>query len=77
MKMSLLNFLKSFVSLPLALFLLSTFHIAWAGDADSVKVDLSFQKGRIWKADGYKVHFSTVNIGRDTITYKPDHSEEE
>lgn len=78
MKMSLLNFLKSFFSFALALFLLSASHIVWAGDAAApITENLSFQKGRIWKTDGYKIHFSTVNIGRETITYKPDHSENE
>ena len=73
MKINLQKLLKSFVSLFVALFLLSIFHIAWAGDTAPITENLSFQKGRIWKADGYKVHFSTVTIGKDTITYKPDH----
>ena len=77
MKINLLNFLKSFVSLFVAPFLLSIFHIAWAGDTAPITENLSFQKGRIWKTDGYKIHFSTVNIGRDSITYKPDRSERE
>ena len=77
MKINLQKLLKSFVSLFVALFLLSIFHIAWAGDTAPVTENLSFQKGRIWKADGYKVHFSTVTIGKDTITYKSDHPGEE
>ena len=77
MKTSLSNFRRSFVSLFVTLFLLSAFHIAWAGDAAPITENLSFQKGRIWKTDGYKIHFSTVNIGRDSITYKPDRSERE
>ena len=77
MKINLQNLLKFFVSLCIALFLFSIFQIAWAGDADLLKGDSSFQKGRIWMTDGYKINFSTANIVGDTITYKPDHSKEE
>lgn len=56
---------------------MSVSHISWAWDADMAKKDLSFQKGRIWKTDGYKIEFSTANITGDIITYKPSHSKEE
>lgn len=52
-------------------------HVVVAAESDLINHKSSFDSGRIWKIDGYKVPFSSINIGKDTITYMAVDSTEE
>lgn len=44
---------------------------------DPVNKESTFHKGRIWKTDGYKVHFSEIRIGEGSMSYTPEGSKDE
>lgn len=43
-----------------------------SAENNPVNKDSTFHNGRIWKADGYKVHFSEIRIGEGSMTYTPE-----
>jgi len=62
--------LKSgFSTLLIISLLLTSYGFAVAGSGDSEK-NATYRNGRIWKTDGYKVHFSRIVLGENSIVYK-------
>jgi hypothetical protein len=70
MKIKIYNVLKSGLStLLIVSLLLTSYGFAVAGSGDSGK-DTTYRNGRIWKTDGYKIGFSRIVIGENSIVYK-------
>jgi len=61
----------------LLMFLLFTSCRIASAENNPVNKDSTFHNGRIWKADGYKVHFSEIRIGEGSMTYTPERSGDE
>ncbi len=70
MKIKIYGILKSgFSTLLIISLLLTSCGFAVAGSGDSEK-NATYRNGRIWKTDGYKIQFSRVVIGENSIDYK-------
>ena len=70
MKIKIYGILKlGFSTLLIISLLLTSYGFAVAGTGDSEK-NTTYRNGRIWKTDGYKIQFSRVVIGENSIDYK-------
>ena len=68
--------LSGLILLIMIFVLLASCRLASA-ENNPVNRDSTFHKGRIWKTDGYKVHFSEIRIGEGSMTYTPEKSGDE
>jgi hypothetical protein len=61
----------------LIVFLLSASCKMALAENNPVNKDSTFNNGRIWKTDGYKVHFSEIRIGEGSMSYTPEGTKDE
>lgn len=73
-KINLHNVFKLSGLILLMMFLLFASCRIAPAENNPVNKDSTFHNGRIWKTDGYKVHFSEIRIGEGSMTYTPEKS---